>query len=155
MSFSWQLINDNIDQSDKDALVDFIKKPGVRFTQHDKVRQFEKEWSKWLGSDYSTFVNSGASANWAMAAALKEMVGVGEIILSPFGWVSDIVPFLALGFTLVFVDVNKKTMSIDTKLAKNAITHKTKAVLVTHILGFNALTDELLEAVEKNNIVLK
>ena len=92
--FNWPLINDNIIEEDKNALVDFIVTPGVRFTQHDNVRNFEKAWSKWLGVKHTTFVNSGASANWVMASALKEKVGVGEIILSPFGWVSDIVPFL-------------------------------------------------------------
>jgi len=69
--FSWSLINDNISDQDKQVLVDFINTPGVRFTQHVKVREFENKWSRWLGVNYSTLVNSGASANWVMAAALK------------------------------------------------------------------------------------
>ena len=100
--FEWPLINDNISESDKDALVEFIRTPGARFTQHENVRGFEREWSDWLGVKHTTYVNSGASANWIMASILKEMVGEGEVIMSPFGWVSDVVPFLSLVW-LVFV----------------------------------------------------
>ena len=153
-SFSWPLINDNITSEDKESLIDFISKPGVRFTQHVKVRQFEKEWSNWLGVENSTFVNSGASANWIMASILKEKHGLGEIILSPFGWVSDIVPFLVLGFTPVFVDVDPKTMSADTDSILNAVSDKTKAVLMVHILGFNGLTNKLVDQLREKNIPL-
>jgi len=152
--FKWPLINDNITKDDKQKLVEFILKPDARFTQHDYVRKFERKWSAWLGVKNTTFVNSGASANWVMASALKEMRGTGEVIMSPFGWVSDIVPFLELGFTPVFVDVNKETMSIDTGEFERAITNNTKAVLVTHILGFNALTEKMLKVAKDHDLVI-
>ena len=152
--FVWQLINDNIVQDDKDKLVEFITTPDVRFTQSKNVAAFEKEWSDWLGVKNTTYVNSGASANWIMVSALKEMIGTGEIITSPFGWVSDIVPLLVHDFHPVFVDVNRQTMSIDTDAFENAITKDTKAVLVTHILGFNALTDKMLQIIKDNNLIL-
>ena len=43
MGFSWQLINDSITDSDKKALTDFINTPNQRFTQGEKVREFEDE----------------------------------------------------------------------------------------------------------------
>ena len=70
--FSWPLINDNITQEDKDALVEFIQTPDVRFTQFKNVKRFEEEWSSWLGVKNTTYVNSGASANWIMASILKK-----------------------------------------------------------------------------------
>ena len=66
--YEWPLINDNISEDDKDKLVEFIKTPGARFTQHENVRKFEEEWSAWLGANHTTYVNSGASANWIMAS---------------------------------------------------------------------------------------
>ena len=152
--FDWQLINDNITADDKEKLIDFIKTPGVRFTQHENVREFENQWSNWLGVENTVYVNSGASANWIMISALKELVGTGEVITSPFGWVSDVVPLLVHGFHPVFVDVNPHTMSIDTDQFEKAITEKTKAVLVTHILGFNALTDKMLKIIKEKNLIL-
>ena len=65
--FKWQLINDSITEDDKKMLTDFINTPNVRFTQGENVAKFEDEWSKWEGVKYSTFVNSGASANYIMA----------------------------------------------------------------------------------------
>ena len=111
-NFKWQLINDSITDSDKKTLTDFINTPNQRFTQGEQVRKFEKEWSKWEGVKHSVFVNSGASANYIMASIMKEKKGVGEVIVSPLGWVSDVSPLVNLGFTPVFVDVDKETMSI-------------------------------------------
>ena len=42
MEFSWQLINDSITDSDRKALTDFINTPNQRFTQGEKVREFEE-----------------------------------------------------------------------------------------------------------------
>ena len=110
MGFSWQLINDSITDSDKKALTDFINTPNQRFTQGEKVREFEDAWSKYLGCEYSVFVNSGASANYIMTSIMKEEKGLGEVIVSPLGWVSDVSPLVNLGFTPVFVDVDMSNM---------------------------------------------
>tara|TARA_R110000851_G_scaffold283643_4_gene437212 strand:+ start:1950 stop:3134 length:1185 start_codon:yes stop_codon:yes gene_type:complete len=152
--YEWPLINDNISEDDKDKLVEFIRTPGARFTQHENVRKFEEEWSTWLGSDHTTYVNSGASANWIMASILKEVTGPGEVILSPFGWVSDVVPFLVHGFKPVFVDVDMHNMSSSTDAIIDAITEDTKAVLMVHILGFNGLTEKLMNTLDEKGIML-
>ena len=109
--FEWQLINDSITKEDKKALTDFINTDGVRFTQGENVRKFEEEWSKWVGCKHSVYVNSGASANYIMASIMKEKKGLGEVIVSPLGWVSDVSPLVNLGFTPVFVDVSMESMS--------------------------------------------
>ena len=121
-NFKWQLINDSITTEDKKTLTDFINTDGVRFTQGDQVRKFEEEWSKRVGCKHSVYVNSGASANYIMASIMKETKGLGEVIVSPLGWVSDVSPLVNLGFTPVFVDVDLKNMSITLDNIKNAVT---------------------------------
>ena len=145
MSFEWQLINDSITKEDKKALTDFINTDGVRFTQGKYVKQFEGEWSKWVGCKHSVYVNSGASANYIMASMMKEKKGLGEVIVSPLGWVSDVSPLVNLGFTPVFVDVDLNNMSITLENIKKAVTDKTVGVTLVHVLGFNAVTDELVK----------
>jgi len=152
MGFSWQLINDSITDSDKKALTDFINTPNQRFTNGPKVKEFEKAWSDYLGCDFSVFVNSGASANYIMASIMKEEKGVGEVIVSPLGWVSDVAPLVNLGFTPVFVDVSMENMSITLDNIKAAVTDKTVGVSLVHVLGFNAITDELIDFCEDNNL---
>lgn len=143
--FSWQLINDSITKEDKKALTDFINTDGVRFTNGEQVKEFERKWSEWVGCKHSVYVNSGASANYIMASMMKEKKGLGEVIVSPLGWVSDVSPLVNLGFTPVFVDVDLKNMSITLENIKNAVTDKTVGITLVHVLGFNAVNDELVK----------
>ena len=152
--FTWPLINDNITESDKEALVKFIQTPNVRFTNGPKVREFENEWSKWLGIDHTTYVNSGASANYIMMSIVKELKGVGEVIVPPIGWVSDIAPVVNLGMTPVFVDVDKSNFSMTFENIQEAVTPYTKAIVLVHAMGFNAMSEELRELADKYNILL-
>ena len=151
-SFEWQLINDSITKEDKKVLTDFINTDGVRFTQGKYVRQFEEEWSKWVECKYSVYVNSGASANYIMASMMKEKKGLGEVIVSPLGWVSDVAPLVNLGFTPVFVDVDLENMSITLDNIKKAVTDKTVGITLVHVLGFNAVNDELVEFCEEKDL---
>ena len=154
MNFNWQLINDSITDGDRKALTDFINTPNQRFTQGEKVREFEEEWSKYIGCSHSVFVNSGASANYIMASIMKEEKGLGEVIVSPLGWVSDVAPLVNLGFTPVFVDISMENMSITLENIKKAITDKTVGVSLVHVLGFNAITDEMTEFCWDNDLFL-
>ena len=152
--FKWQLINDSITQDDKKALTDFINTPNQRFTQGEQVKKFEEEWSEWEGVKHSVFVNSGASANYIMASIMKEKKGLGEVIVSPLGWVSDVSPLVNLGFKPVFVDVDMKTMSITLDNIKKAITDKTVGIVLVHVLGFNAINNEIVKFCKDNDLFL-
>ena len=97
-NFNWPLMSNNITQSDKKALIKFINKTD-KFTNGRNVKIFEKKWSKWLGVKYSTFVNSGASANLLSIKILKEFKkNKNEIILPAFTWSSDVVSVINSGF---------------------------------------------------------
>ena len=154
MNFNWQLINDSITNSDKKALTDFINEPNQKFTQGKYVTEFEDKWSLYLGCAYSVFVNSGASANYIMTSIMKEKKGVGEVIVSPLGWVSDVSPLVNLGFTPVFVDVSLNNMSITLENIKEAVTDKTVGICLVHVLGFSAITDEIVKFAKDNDLFL-
>ena len=153
MNYTWPLINDNITQSDRQILADFCLN-GKRFTNGEKVKEFEQIWSKWLGTKYSVMINSGASANFISIAMVKELKGMGEVIVPPIGWVSDISSVVQLGMKPVFVDVDMKNFCITTENIKNAITSNTKAIVIVHALGFNGMTDELVQLCKEKDILL-
>ncbi|CAK0762258.1 CDP-4-dehydro-6-deoxyglucose reductase, E1 [Gammaproteobacteria bacterium] len=153
MGYSWPLINDNITQRDREVLADFCLN-GERFTNGNKVKEFEKAWSKWLGVKHSVMVNSGASANFISIAMVKELLGVGEVIVPPIGWVSDISSVVQLGMTPIFVDVDINNFNITAENIKAAITKNTKAIVLVHTLGFNAITDEIVQIAKDNDIIL-
>ena len=152
--FKWQLINDSITKEDKKILTDFINQDNVRFTQGKYVKEFEKKWSEWLGVKHTVFVNSGASANYIMTSMMKEKKGLGEVIVSPIGWVSDVAPLVNLGFTPVFVDVDVNNMSITFDNIKNALTDKTVGINLVHCLGFNAINEDIVKFAKDNDLFL-
>jgi len=153
MEFNWPLMEDNITKEDLDILIAFLKKM-PRLTQATNVLAFEKEWSKWLGVRFSVFVNSGASANLISMAALKHLYGPGEIIVPPLTWVSDIASVIQNGFEPVFVDINPKNLCMDDAQVISKLNNKTRAVFLTHVQGFNGLTDRLLQNLKKRGIPL-
>lgn len=65
------LMRNNISRADLDAVIEHLKQDDPILTNGPNVREFEKEWSQWLGVKYSVFVNSGASANLLTMAILK------------------------------------------------------------------------------------
>jgi len=148
-------MNDNIDKEDVNSVIEFLSQDIIpKLTNGPKVVEFENKWGEWLGSKYNLFVNSGASANELTMLALAHIIGEGEIIVPPLTWISDISSVLFAGHKLVFVDVNFTNLSFDIEKLKSAITPNTKAIFLTHVLGINGLTDELLDICEKNNILL-
>jgi len=153
MQLNWPLMENNITRGDIDVLIEFLKgKP--RLTQSSNVEAFEREWSEWLGVRYSVFVNSGASANLITMAALKHIYDIGEIIVPSLTWVSDIASVIQNGFTPIFVDINPRNLCMDDEQVITKLSDSTKAVFITHVQGFNGLTDRLLEVLRRRSIPL-
>ena len=153
-NISWPLMNNNLTRQDLDAVISLLQEDNPKLTNGPRVREFEEAWSRWLGMKYSVMLNSGASANDLTMLALKEMKGVGEVIVPALTWVSDIASVLHAGHKPVFVDINPKTLGMETQLILEAITPNTKAVFLTHVLGFNALSDQLITELKLRNIIL-
>jgi len=148
-------MRNNILREDLDAVIEYLKQDDPILTNGANVRAFEEEWSEWLGTKYSVFVNSGASANLLTMAILKiKHPEGGEVIVPPLTWVSDISSVLQNGFTPVFVDIDPYSLAMDSEQVISKITDKTKAVFLTHVQGFNGLTDKLISKLKENNIPL-
>jgi CDP-6-deoxy-D-xylo-4-hexulose-3-dehydrase len=152
---SWPLMRNNIAREDLDAVIELLRQDDPVLTQSKNVRAFEEEWSAWLGVKHSVFVNSGSSANLVTLAALKELHGEGgDVIVPPITWVSDVAAVLHCGFTPVFADIDPRTLGMDTDAILAKITPRTRAVFLTHVLGFNALSQKLIDELKARRIPL-
>ncbi|MCX6779056.1 MAG: DegT/DnrJ/EryC1/StrS family aminotransferase [Candidatus Magasanikbacteria bacterium] len=149
-------MSDNITREDVNTLISFLQQdPIPQFTNGPKVKQFEDEWGKWLGTKNNIMVGSGSMANELSLLALKFLhPDGGEILVSPLGWVSDFAAILHAGFTPVFCDINLKNLSINVHDVRRKITSKTKALLLVHILGYNGLSDDVINICQTHNITL-
>src|SRR5437867_4063796 len=147
-------MKDNVTREDLEAVAALLRQDNPILTQASNVRAFEKEWSDWVGVRHSVFVNSGSSANLLTMAAVKELYGGGEIIVPTITWVSDIAAVLHCGLDPVFVDINPRTLGMDLEQAVAKITSRTRAVFLTHVLGYNALNQQLLDELASRGVPL-
>ena len=152
---NFPLMKNNILREDLDAVISYLQQEDPILTNNAKVREFEKEWSRWLGVKYSVFVNSGSSANFLSMVLLKEKFPEGgEVIVPPLTWNSDIVSVIYAGFKPIFCDIHRETLGLDNSEILKKVTDKTRAVFITHAQGFNALSDELLAVLKEKDIIL-
>jgi CDP-6-deoxy-D-xylo-4-hexulose-3-dehydrase len=147
-------MKNNISRADLAAVIDFLRRDDPVLTQSSQVQEFEREWSEWLGAKHSVFVNSGSSANLLTITALREHCGLGEIIVPTLTWVSDIASVIQCGFKPVFVDIDRRTLGMDNAQIMSKLAPQTKAVFLTHVLGYNALSQALLDELAARNIPL-
>jgi CDP-6-deoxy-D-xylo-4-hexulose-3-dehydrase len=157
MKINHLLMDNNFTKSDMDSVRKLINKKNIILTQSKKVKEFEKKWSKWVGTKYSVFVNSGSSANFITISALKALNKdkiKNEIIVPTLTWVSDINSVIMNGFKPVFVDINYSNLSMNTGEVIKKINKKTLAVFITHAQGFNGLDAKLITSLKKKKIHL-
>ncbi len=104
--------------------------------------KFEEEFSKFLGVRYCSLVNSGSSANLiAFSALTSPLLGDrrikrgDEVITVAAGFPTTVTPIIQYGAVPVFVDVTIPQYNIDVLQLENAVSEKTKAVMLAHTLG--------------------
>ena len=157
MKINHPLMHNNFTNLDLTKVKELLKKKNIVLTQSTQVEKFEKAWSKWLGVKYSTFVNSGSSANFIsikILEILNKNTHKNEIIIPTLTWVSDVNSIIMHGFKPIFVDINLSNLSMDTNQVLKKINKKTLAVFITHAQGFNGLNDNFLKELKKRKVHL-
>jgi len=161
----WKLMTDNaITQEERAILSEFILKED-RLSQGDTVKEFENKWSEWLGCKYSVFVNSGSSANLLLVhAVLSKKGNAHELYVKPNRWaaqactwsttVSPILQGLAGAHDCLYLtDVDLNDFSPDLRQLEDFIVNDgINYLFLTHLLGFPALSQELLDLCEKHDV---
>jgi len=116
---------------------------------------FEKALAKWTGSRWAYLVNSGSSANLIAFYALtspklgERAIKPGdEVITVAAGFPTTINPMVQFGCVPVFLDIDIPTYNIKAELIEQAITPKTKAIMMAHTLG-NPFNLEIVAAIAK------
>ena len=122
---------------------------------------FEKEFAKYLGVKYCSLVNSGSSANLnAFMALTSPLLGDrrifpgDEVITVAAGFPTTVTPCIQYGAIPVFVDVTIPQYNIDVTKLEEALSDKTKAVMVAHTLGNPFDLKSVREFCDKHNLWL-
>lgn len=114
-----------------------------------KNKEFEKEFSNYIGTKYSISLNSCTSA--LQLALISESIK-GEVILPSFTFVASANAIVNAGAKPVFVDIEYDTCNIDPEKIKTKITKKTEAIMPVHFAGQPCKMDEIMEIAEKYNL---
>lgn len=149
MKFPFPLATSSWDQKELDALQRVIASD--RYSMGDEVAEFERRFAAYFGSEYAVMVNSGSSANLLMTAALAytknpalKLSPGDEIIVPAVSWPTTYYPLNQYGLHLKFVDIDLETLNYDLAALADAVSDKTRAIMVVNLLGnpndFDAIT---------------
>lgn len=106
------------------------------------TKEFEQEFAKYLQIKYCSLVNSGSSANLTAFMTLtspllkeRRIKRGDEVITVAAGFPTTVAPIIQYGAVPVFVDVTIPQYNIDVTKLEEALSEKTKAVMIAHTLG--------------------
>lgn len=136
IAYASRVFDENEMENLTDACLDFWLTTG-RFSD-----EFEKKFAKKFGVKYVHIVNSGSSANLLAFMALtapelgdRQINKGDEVITVACGFPTTITPILQYGAMPVFVDVTVPQYNIDVDALEEAVSPKTKALMIAHTLG--------------------
>lgn len=153
-----KLVSDTIDKSDINSLVEWLSQDEIpKLTKGNITIEFEKKWSKKIGINHTTFVNSGSSAILLSLAALKEstMLKNMKIVVPSLSWLTDVSSPIQLGYDVILCDCNMDDLSIDIEHFKQIIKDEDPGCLIlVSVLGLVPNMEEILNICKENNIIL-
>ena len=155
VSYASRVYDEKEMQALTDAMLDFWLTTG-RFS-----KEFEKKFAEWIGVKYAHLVNSGSSANLIAFSVLtapelgeRRIRRGDEVITVACGFPTTITPILQYGAIPVFVDVTVPQYNINVNMLEEALSEKTKAVMIAHTLGNPFDLKEVKAFCDKHNLWL-
>lgn len=113
----------------------------------EKARELERRAAEYLGADHAV---SAVNGHQALELILQAMELKGEVITTPFTFVSTVAAIVRCGLTPVFCDIREDDCTLDPEKVEGLITEKTCAILPVHVYG-NFCRVEEIDAIAKKH----
>lgn len=154
---SYPLATSTWDEKELQAIQSVIDRD--MYTMGSAVAQFEKDFSTFIGRKYSVMVSSGSTANLIATAALfytknPKLKYGDEVIVPAVSWSTTYYPLHQYGLKLKFVDIDLQTLNYDLTALSEAITDKTKMIMVVNLLGNANDFDSINKMIKDKNIII-
>ena len=117
--------------------------------------QFTKNCQQWMNERFgvpASYLTTSGTTALEMSALLCGISPGDEVILPSYTFCSTADAFALRGAKLVFVDIRPDTMNIDEKLIEDAVTDRTKAIVVVHYAGVACEMDTILEIARRRGL---
>ncbi len=125
------------------------------------AHEFEEKFAEFLGIKHVSLCNSGSSANLLAIASLtsrklneRALVPGDEVITVAAGFPTTVNPIIQNGLVPVFLDVQLATYDLDLTFLEEAISPRTRAIMIAHTLGNPFRLDIVKQIAEKHNLWL-
>jgi dTDP-4-amino-4,6-dideoxygalactose transaminase len=118
-----------------------------------RVRQLESAWAERIGVRHCVAVDSGTAALHCAVLACGIVPG-DEVIVPAYSFIATASPVLMAGATPVFVDVDATTAAIAPDRVREAVTARTRAIIVAHLHGLPGDVEPLQEIAAANGLAL-
>ncbi len=141
----------SIGEEEEQAVVAALRSGWV--SQGPKVAAFEREFAEYVGARNAVAVTSCTTA--LHLALLAAGVGPGDEVICPsLSFIATANAIAYAGAVPVFADVDATTYNIDPASIENAITSRTRAILLVHQVGLPAALDEIKEIAHRRGLAI-
>ena len=124
----------NYDEVEIDSVLDVLKNQSFSLVGGVYTKEFESKIADLFGKKYGVFVNSGSSANLLALTALNLPAG-SEVITPCLTFSTTVSPILQLGLIPNFIDIETRTLNIDSSKIEQAINENTSAIMIPNLMG--------------------
>jgi len=140
------------DKKEQKAVLNYLKSGGW-LTEFEKTRKFERMIADYVGSKYCSVVNNG-TISLTIALMALDIGNSDEVIVPDYTMIASANAVILAGAKPVFVDIDPENLCLDFELTKNAITKKTKAIMLITINGRYPDMEKFVSLCRKKNIFL-
>ena len=127
------------------------------YLQGETTRQFEQHYADYIGTRHCIGCGNGLDALTLIFRAYIEM-GVmtpgDEVIVPANTYIASILSVTECGLKPVLVEPDPDTFQIDDRLIEQAVTSRTRAVMIVHLYGFCAYTERIADICRRHNLRL-
>jgi perosamine synthetase len=141
----------DIAEADIDAVTAVLRTD--RLSLGPELERFEDAFARYIGTSHAVAVNSGTGALHLCIRALGILEG-HEVIVPSFAFIAVANALCYERAVPVFVDIDPRTMNLDPARIEEAITPRTRAILVVHTFGCPAALDEILEIARRHGLLV-
>lgn len=138
-----------IDDIDRELVLSSLEQ--TSHAHGPNCQAFEEEFAAWNGNRYAITTNSGTAALHMGVAACDCMPG-DEFIVTAYSWSSSATCILHHNGIPVFVDIDFDTINIDVNKIEEAITERTKAIIVVHLHGLAVNMGKVMDIARRHNL---
>ena len=127
------------------------------YLQGERIARFEQEYAEYTGAKYCVSCANGLDALTMMILAYKEMGYLkdgDEVIVPANTYIATILAITENNLKPVLVEPRIDTLQIDDSLIEDAISEKTKAIMIVHLYGYDAYTDKIGAICKARNLLI-